>query len=315
MLHAVVRVSSLRKSVVLGGAYRLEKIVVRGSVGDVWEAREVSTGRAVVVKTLGIAPSARPDLARRFAREERIARTLNSPYVCRLVGSGTGADGLPFLAYERLEGETMGQRLERAPRLAFAELAPLLGDLLDGLGYVHSVGIVHRDIKPDNVFVERAEAGGREHARLLDFGVSKLDENEGDGVTTDGTVLGSLAYMPPEQAIGSSPVGPWTDLYAVGAVAFRALSGRRPFEAPTAEGVLSLKRYRNPPTLLAVTGETWPAEIEAFLARLLAREPAGRHATAALARLEWSDVCAGLGLPLEGPPSAEAGRPPPQIVE
>ncbi|HEU4410378.1 MAG TPA: serine/threonine-protein kinase [Polyangiaceae bacterium] len=307
--------SSLRKRAVLGGAYQLEKLVVRGSVGDVWEARELSTGRAVVVKTLGISPRLRPDLAQRFAREERIARTLDSPYVCRLVGAGTGADGLPFLAYEKLEGETLDARLERSPRLAFAELAPLLGDLLDGLGHVHGVGIVHRDIKPDNVFVERAEAGGREHGRLLDFGVSKLDENEGDGVTTDSTVLGSMAYMPPEQAVGSSPVGPWTDLYAVGAVAFRALSGRRPFEAPTAEGVLSLKRYRNPPTLTAVTGEAWPAELERFLARLLAREPSGRYASAALARLEWSDVCAELGLRLEGPPPAGAGRSPPPTAE
>jgi serine/threonine-protein kinase len=303
----------LRKSAVLGGAYRLERIVVRGSVGDVWDAQEIATGRGVVVKTLGISPRIRPDLAQRFAREERIARLLNSPYVCRLVGSGVGSDGLPFLAYERLEGETLGARLERTPRLWLGELAPMVGDLLAGLDHVHGVGIVHRDIKPDNVFVERAPAGGgREHARLLDFGVSKLDENEGDGVTTESTVLGSMAYMPPEQAVGSSPVGPWTDLYAVGAVVFRALSGRRPFEAPTAEGVLSLKRYRNPPTLASVTGEVWPGELEALLARLMAREPSGRYLTASLARHAWAEVCAALGLPLEVPaPNGAPGHSPP----
>ncbi len=309
MLHDGARVSSLRKRAVLGGAYRLERVVVRGAVGDVWEAREVATGRAVVVKTLGISPQVRPDLAQRFAREERIARALDSPHVCRLVGAGVDGDGLPFLAYERLLGETLEARLEGARRLSFAEFAPLLGDLLDGLSHVHGVGIVHRDIKPDNVFVERGEGGGRGRVRLLDFGVSKLDENEGDGVTTDGTVLGSMAYMPPEQAVGSSPVGPWTDLYAAGAVAFRALSGRRPFEAPTIEGVLSLKRHRDAPTLSAVTGEAWPAGLEAFVARLLAREPAGRYATAALARLAWADICAELGLPAEGAAGGRAAAP------
>jgi protein kinase-like protein len=304
--NAGAAVSTLRKSAVLGGAYRLERLVVRGSVGDVWDAREVPTGRAVVVKTLGISPRIRPDLAQRFAREERIARTLNSPYVCRLVGAGVGPDGLPFLAYERLEGETLGARLERASRLELAEFAPLLGDLFDGLGHVHGVGIVHRDVKPDNVFLERGEGGARERVRLIDFGVSKLDENEGDGVTTDSTVLGSMAYMPPEQAVGSSPVGPWTDLYAVGAVAFYALSGRRPFEAPTAEGVLALKRYRNPPTLTAVTNGAWPASLEAFLARLLAREPSDRYATAAEARAAWAGVCAEQGVALD-PPGEAAG--------
>jgi serine/threonine-protein kinase len=166
---------------------------------------------------------------------------------------------------------------------------------------------VHRDIKPANLFIEKRRLTAREIAhdeseertRILDFGVSKIRSPKGQrsepSLTAFDATLGSFAYMAPEQVRGSARVDERADLYALGAVAFRALSGRLPFEGQNALTLIALKLDREPPTLSSTTGDEWPGSIERFLAKMMARDREKRFASAEEALATWRRVCRQMG--------------------
>jgi serine/threonine-protein kinase len=278
--------------------YCVTRLLGRGGMGEVWAARNEDTQREVAIKVLLARAAMKPDLVRRFEREAKIASAIKSAFVCQLLEVGQTDDGAHLLVFEQLTGETLADRLKREQYLPFSEVGPIVDDVLQGLVAAHAAGVVHRDLKPGNIFLEvlpgapDVEGMRRERAKVLDFGISKLNKRErGEPTLTafDAT-LGSFAYMAPEQVRGAARADERADLYAAGAVAFRALSGRLPFEGATAAILVSLKLDRQAPSLAEATGEKWPAGIERFLERALERDRERRFGSAGEALAEWRAI-------------------------
>ncbi|HTJ84705.1 MAG TPA: serine/threonine-protein kinase, partial [Polyangiaceae bacterium] len=177
--------------------------------------------------------------------------------------------------------------------LPFSEVGPILDDVLQGLAAAHAAGVIHRDLKPGNIFLEHLGLPDRrERAKVLDFGIANLTrrEKEEPTLTAFDATLGSFAYMAPEQIRGAARADERADVYAVGAVAFRALAGRLPFEGSSAAVLVSLKLDRNAPSLEEATGEKWPAGVERFLERALDRRREKRFSSAVEAREAWRAI-------------------------
>jgi serine/threonine-protein kinase len=301
--------------------YRVTRLLGRGGMGEVWGATsDAGTSpaphRDVAIKVLLARAAMKPDLVRRFEREAKIASAIDSPYVCQLVEVAEADDGSHLLIFEQLTGESLADRLKREQYLPFSEVGPIIEDVLRGLVAAHAAGVIHRDLKPGNIFLQQAPqpspdayappSGGfgfgaaqqapperRERAKILDFGISKLTGREGQKeptLTAFDATLGSFAYMAPEQVRGAARADERADIYAVGAVAFRALSGRLPFEGTTAAVLVAMKLDRQAPSLAEATGEHWPAGVERFLERALDRRRELRFATAAEALEVWRSI-------------------------
>lgn len=273
--------------------YRVTRLLGRGGMGEVWAAVSDTDGRQVAVKVLLARAALKPDLVRRFEREAKIASAIQSDYVCRLLDVGRAEDGSHLLVFEHLTGESLADRLKREQYLPLSEVGPIIDDVLQGLAAAHAASVIHRDLKPGNIFLELlGHPGRRERAKILDFGISKLSrrEKEEPTLTAFDATLGSFAYMAPEQVRGAARADERADIYAVGAVAFRSLAGRLPFEGSTAAVLVSLKLDRSAPSLAEVTGEKWPAGIERFLERALDRRREQRFASAEEALEAWRSI-------------------------
>jgi serine/threonine-protein kinase len=294
-------------------------------MGEVWAATSDSAAvndrrREVAIKVLLARAAMKPDLVRRFEREAKIASAIKSPYVCQLIEVAEAVDGSHLLVFEQLTGESLADRLKREQYLPFSEVGPIIDDVLQGLAAAHAASVIHRDLKPGNIFLEQFSSssanGGRyappsggfgtggfvprpdelderlERAKILDFGISKLTHGvKGEPTLTafDAT-LGSFAYMAPEQVRGAARADERADIYAVGAVAFRSLSGRLPFEGPTAAVLVAFKLDRSAPSLHEATGDHWPAGLERFLERALERKKERRFGTALEALTAWRAI-------------------------
>jgi len=273
--------------------YRVTRLLGRGGMGEVWAATDERSGGEVAIKVLLARAAMKPDLVRRFEREAKIAGSIQSPYVCRLLDVATGRDGSALLVFEHLTGESLADRLKREQYLPLSEVGPIIDDVLQGLAAAHAAGVIHRDLKPGNIFLEHLGLPDREErAKILDFGISKISgkKKEEPTLTAFDATLGSFAYMAPEQVRGAARADERADIYAVGAVAFRALSGRLPFEGTTAAVLVSLKLDRNPPRLEEATGEKWPGGVERFLERALARIRENRFSGALEALEAWRAI-------------------------
>jgi serine/threonine-protein kinase len=274
--------------------YRVQRLLGRGGMGEVWLSWDEAGQRDVAVKVLLPRAALKPDLVRRFEREATIASAIQSPFVCRLLDVGHTDDGAHLLVFEHLSGESLADRLKREQYLPFSEVGPIVEDVLGGLAAAHAAGVVHRDLKPGNIFLEHlGEPGNRERAKILDFGISKLARRENEEeptLTAFDATLGSFAYMAPEQVRGAARADERADIYALGAVAFRALAGRLPFEGATAAALVSLKLDRSAPSLAEATGERWPSGVERFLERTLSRDREARFASAEEALAAWRAI-------------------------
>jgi eukaryotic-like serine/threonine-protein kinase len=263
-------------------------------MGEVWAARNDADGREVAIKVLLARAAVKPDLVRRFQREAEITSAIQSPYVCRLIEVGMTPDNAHLLVFEKLEGESLADRLKREQYLPFTEVWPIIEDVLEGLVAAHAAGVIHRDLKPGNIFIERSDDPDRsERAKILDFGISKLrrdGEQAEPTLTAFDATLGSFAYMAPEQVRGAARADERADIYAVGAVAFRALGGRLPFEGMTAALLVAMKLERAAPSLTEATGDKWPAAIERFLECALHRHREHRFASASDALEAWRSL-------------------------
>ncbi len=257
-------------------------------MGAVYLAEDLKHHRRVAVKVL------RPDLSAslgtdRFLREIEVAARLQHPAILPLHDSGQ-ADGYVFYIMPYVEGESLRDRLARQHELTVEETARILSEVLDALAYAHGKGVVHRDIKPDNIMLS-----GR-HALLLDFGVAKaVNDSAGpEFVTTTGLALGTPSYMAPEQAVADKQVDHRADLYAVGVVGYEMLAGRRPFPGNTAQQIVVAQMTKAPDELLTHRPSV-PPPLAAALMRAIERNPADRWQSAAemAARLEPYVVISG----------------------
>jgi eukaryotic-like serine/threonine-protein kinase len=254
------------------GSYKLGAVLGRGGMGEVYEGVHVQTGDPAAVKMLLPETLGRPDFVRRFLREVRIAASIDSPHVVRVLEVGAETAPMPYLAMERLRGEDLAQILRREERLHPVKVLGLVRQVGRGIMAATNAGIVHRDLKPQNLFL----ADGRPQVwKILDFGVSKLIE-AGDTLT-QGEMVGTPHYMAPEQARGE-PVDLRTDLYALGAVTYRALTGHQPFPGKESAAILVdvLEKMPLRPGSLAKLA----TDVDLVLAIAMAKQPDERFQTA-----------------------------------
>ncbi len=261
----------------LGSAFTIERELLGGAMSRVFVATETSLGRRVAIKVLS------PELANamsaeRFRREIQMVAQLQHPHIVPVFAAGD-ADGLLYYTMPFVEGETLRARLLRDGKLPVAEALSLFIELADALAYAHGRGVVHRDIKPENVLLSGSSGL---HATLADFGVSRaLSVATGAGrLTTQGLVLGTPAYMAPEQIAGDSGADERADIYSLGLVAYEMLGGGSPFEAKSPQALLAAHVTVAPRPLNALRADVPPA-LGAIVMRCLQKDPADRPQSAA----------------------------------
>ena len=257
----------------LAGSYTLEHELGGGGMSRVFVATETALGRKVVLKILPPELGASFNLDR-FKREIQLAASLSHPHIVPLYAAGQAGD-LPFYSMPLIEGESLRARLAREGELPIGEAVRLLRDIVDALACAHEHGVVHRDIKPDNVLVSR------NHAVVTDFGVAKALEASGQAsLTSTGLALGTPTYMAPEQAAGDPHVDHRADIYAVGVLAYEMLTGRPPFTGPTVQAVLAA-HVTQAPQGITTSRPTIPSPLGAVVMRCLEKRPADRWQSAA----------------------------------
>jgi serine/threonine-protein kinase len=311
-----VRRSEARELVgrVLDSRYRIDAYLGCGATGSVFAARHVRLPRSFAIKVLHPRLLSDPKVVKRFEREARLAGKLSHPNVVSVLDLGE-VDGLSYMVMDLAVGPRLSDQLVRG---AFdpSRALRILRQLCDGLDHAHSHGLIHRDLKPDNVIVEwRA---GEEVARIVDFGIAILHEADSSSpegrVTTGGLVLGTPGYMAPELAAGR-PFDHRVDLFALGVVAYQALCGRMPFDGSGVE-VLHANVHLDAPAMATRAPQvTVDPELEAFARRLMARQPDARFPTAAAARdaLDRLD-CTAPGTPIARIPPTSVRVPPRQLT-
>ncbi|MCC6929666.1 MAG: serine/threonine protein kinase [Gemmatimonadaceae bacterium] len=247
----------------LHGQYRLEREIGRGGMGIVFLARDLKLDRAVAIKTLPYHLASDPGIRDRFLREARTAAALTHPAIVP-IHRADELDGFVFFVMGYVDGESMAQRIRRAGPYAPAELCALLIEIASALGYAHARGVVHRDIKAENILLD----GTGRRAMVTDFGIARLAQSA--PLTQTGTILGTVFYMSPEQVSGEALDGR-SDLYSLGVLAFLALTGRFPFESETPSAVLVAHVTKAPPPIRSLA-PTIPAALGDIVDRLLAKD-------------------------------------------
>jgi eukaryotic-like serine/threonine-protein kinase len=214
----------------LAGKFRVIRRLGEGGMGSVYEIEHELTKHRRALKMLHAAMAAMPSIVERFLREASAAGRVGNPHIAETFDAGVLDTGEPYLVMELLRGEPLASRVARGP-LLLHEVVDLIGQACVGVAAAHAAGIVHRDLKPDNLFVVDVE--GRPFVKILDFGISKFDQNQTGGMalTKEGAAMGTPYYMSPEQIRGLSNLDARADVYALGVILFECLAGKRPFES------------------------------------------------------------------------------------
>jgi tetratricopeptide (TPR) repeat protein len=277
---------------VIDGRYQMVELLGAGGMGRVNRAEQVRLHRSVAVKVLHRSYSATGEGQQRFEREALALARLDHPNCVAVQDFGRLPDGAMFLVMSYLEGALLGDALEEQP-FSVARSLHVARHILCGLAHAHRAGVVHRDVKPDNVMLVHYE-GDADFAKLFDFGIVKVEATSGPAaqkLTVMGQRFGTPAYMAPEQALGK-PVDARADLYSLTVLLYEMLAGRRPFMASDEEGLLVMHAAKTAPTLGEGAGErSFPAPLEELVRRGLAKNPEQRFASAE-AYLEELDACA-----------------------
>jgi serine/threonine-protein kinase len=297
--------------------YEIREPLGSGASARVFDAVHKASGHPVAVKLLDSGAQGSRELRERMEREAVVLASVTSPHVARLLGYGWEGDQ-PFLVLERLHGETLADVLRReGGRLAIARLVDWIEQLLIGVRDCHWVNVIHRDIKPANIFLEstgaarsaesetelRRDREGEPIVKLIDFGVARLNEiaSAGSSLTSTHHLIGSMGYMAPEQLEYAKGVGPSADLYAVGVVIFRCVTGRLPFVGRSFEALTKLKCEGTAPALSSLPGVIPNEPLDAFVAKALSRDPVARFATAVEMLEAWWRVAAAVDRDAELP--------------
>jgi eukaryotic-like serine/threonine-protein kinase len=268
---------------VIAQRYRLRSQIGRGGMGSVWLAEHTSLRTPVAIKLLDPKLATDATLRARFLREAQAAASLTSTHIVRILDHGVDAD-LPYIAMEFLEGESLRSRLVREHSLTATATASVFAGVVRGMARAHRAGVVHRDLKPDNIFITKDEEAG-EVVKIVDFGIAKLlddakltESTEAEGIeTATGAMLGTPYYMSPEQLRGKKQIDARTDLWSLGVIAFECLTGKRPFNAD-AMGELVLVICSDPPPVPSAIASV-PEGFDAWFARAVAADLEKRFQT------------------------------------
>ncbi|WP_437728735.1 serine/threonine-protein kinase [Sorangium sp. So ce861] len=296
----------------VAGAYRIVRLLGEGGMGRVYETHHTRIpGKRFALKTLHPELAQQPTILARFQREAEAAASVRNPHIVEIFDVNRLSDGRPCIIAEYLDGQGLGELLAASGgRLPVGTAVRIAREVCDGIAAAHAAGVVHRDIKPENIFLTGDPASPT--VKVLDFGISKTSAPS--GLTRTGMVLGTPAYMAPEQAKGDE-IDARADIYAVGAVLYHALTGQRPFERSDPTAMLLAVMTEEPPAPRTVNPEI-PPDLELIVQRAMAKEREGRYAsmgelTSALAPFEEAP------LPAQPPsarttlarPSVTLGRP------
>ncbi|MCC7054908.1 MAG: serine/threonine protein kinase [Gemmatimonadaceae bacterium] len=263
-----------RLAAALAPAYTVEAELGRGGMSVVYRARDVRLRRDVAVKVLPPELAFVANVRERFMREAQTAAQLTHPHIVPIYGVEE-RDTLVWIVMALVEGETLGDRLAREGRVDGPETERILGSVADALAYAHAHGVIHRDIKPDNILIERDS----KRVLVTDFGIARAAEGDGR-LTLTGVAVGTPTYMSPEQAIGEGEVDGRTDLYSLGIVGYQMLAGAPPFVANSTPALM-LKQVSEPLPPLAARAPSAPLALVAAIERALAKKPADRWPTLA----------------------------------
>jgi serine/threonine-protein kinase len=259
---------------ILSGSYEIEGEIGRGGMGIVYSARDLKLKRRVAIKVLPPDLAFREEIRIRFTREAQTAARLQHPHIVPIHSVGDEG-GLVYFVMAYVDGESLAARLRRRERLPIEEARRIMKETSDAMGMAHAMGVIHRDIKPDNILLE----GTRRRVMVTDFGIAKaLVEDGGSSLTGTGVAIGTPAYMSPEQASGDSEIDTRSDIYSLGVVGFEMLSGDVPFKAPTVAGIL-LKQVSEPVPDLTKLREDCPDELAFTVMRCLDKDPENRWPT------------------------------------
>ena len=289
------------------GNYRISEQLGQGGMGVVYRAEHLQLGRPAALKMLLPQLSGDAQIVQRFWNEAKAASSIDHPGIVEVYDVGRHTDGSAYLVMELLKGESLDHRLMRPmPPL---EAASLIAQVAGALAAAHAQGIVHRDLKPDNIFLVPNELlPGGIQVKLLDFGIAKLADERVSGFRTQtGVLIGTPAYMSPEQCMGRSDLDHRTDLYSVGCIMFHMLCGRPPFYSDQGTGVMIAMHLRDPVPDPRSLAPHLPQPLVAIMLRLLEKDPAARYQSAQ--ELRQALVTAGAVAPLT-PPPAGAGPDP-----
>jgi serine/threonine protein kinase len=289
------------------GGYVLVARVADGATGRVFEGRHPETKARVAIKILHEQVALDPVASERFKREYETTKELKHRHIVQMLEFGVSREGPPFLVMEYLEGQELGKLLGKGRPISLARMVGVVAQVALALEHAHSFGFIHRDLKPDNIFLCSARDG--DEVRVLDFGSVKLQVETGAKLTAIGTTLGSPYYMSPEQAMGRLDVDQRSDVFALGAIVHEMLTDQVAFQAPNLARIL-LRILNDNPAAPSVIERSAPRALDAVVAKALRKAKEERYATVR----EFADaLLAGLGLP--GPVETWAARPQLEIAE
>jgi phosphate/phosphite/phosphonate ABC transporter binding protein len=299
------RTDVISRTRLLEGKYRLGRLIGEGGMGAVYEAEHEGLRAKVAVKLLSEHGSLDQKSVARFRREARAMGAIRHENVVSVMDTGTDEDGIPFLVMELLEGESLAGMLRRERHLSPGLACWIASQVLAGLSAAHAQGVVHRDLKPGNIFISR-QSDGTHRVKILDFGISKLGGDSATlNVTAEGALVGTPNFMAPEQITGEAPLDSRVDIYAVGVLLYRMVTGRLPYVGKTPDelyrkvlsGQVTPPRRRNPDL---------PPELEAMILKSMALDRNQRYPDALSFRLALHEIAP--TLPGEIPSTTDAPR-------
>jgi serine/threonine-protein kinase len=258
----------------VGGKYRLTRLIGQGGMGTVYEAQDLGLGRGVAVKFLQSRVAHDFGLVERFMREAKATAAIAHPHIVDVFDVGWTDDGeLPYFVMELLDGKNLTAELRASGTMSVDRAVGIMVQVLDALEAAHGKGFIHRDLKPENIFIIRH--GLEEDVKVLDFGITKAIGGQDASLTHTGAVLGTPAYMSPEQARGSREIDHRTDLYAAGAIIFELITGRPPHEGETYNEIIIKIATEEPPAIQSLRPGVHPA-LAGVIHKALARDPEQR---------------------------------------
>ncbi|MEM6957870.1 MAG: protein kinase, partial [Myxococcota bacterium] len=254
------------------GSYRVVKLLGEGGMGAVYKGVHPRIGTHVAIKVLHAEIAKKATVIRRFEREAKASSTIGSNHIPKFFDFGTLEDGRPYAVMEYFEGESVAERVDRVGAMPYDQVRDALVAASEALAGAHEKSIIHRDVKPDNLFLAR-ESSGKESIRLLDFGIAKVASPEGTQLTHAGSFLGTPVYCAPEQMYGLDPT-PQMDIYALGATAYEMLTGEIPYGGDV-QAVLKAKAAREDPDLSGLA--SFPKVVQRTLKKAMEYDPDRRY--------------------------------------
>jgi serine/threonine-protein kinase len=264
----------------LAGKYLVEKLIKRGGMGAVYQGKHVLMDKTVAIKVLRPALAVDDDVVARFSREAKAASRISHPHAVSVTDFGESENGIVFLVMEYLEGRTLKEIIRSEGAMPLTRVVEIIRQVTGALDAAHGQGVVHRDLKSDNIMVSQTNGG--DWAKVLDFGIAKIQQPKGvldPEITAANLVIGTPQYMSPEQCSQTQPLDARSDIYSLGVIIYEMLAGRVPFTGESATMIMMQHVQDSPPSVLATRRDLPPA-VDGVITRALAKVPADRFQTA-----------------------------------